>query len=530
MTIRQNLLSPDVPKWSTSEPIIELIGVSKSFDGKPVIQNLSLAIYAGKSTVISGQSGTGKSVLLKMMNGLILPDKGIVNLFGKNLLDISERERTELRKRCTMVFQNYALIDSMTVRENVGFSLVQNTDLQQSEIDALVIDILEMLELGHTLEQMPAALSGGMKKRVALARAVITNPEIVLFDEPTTGLDPIMIEFVDGLIEKTQSAFGLTSVIVSHDMASNRRLADTIAVLAEGTIVSSGDFESVMQDPHPAVVTLMSSAQTSRSLDESPERTHPPVPYRDKSSVIHVHNLYKSFGDNEVLKGISCSIPEGLITVVIGGSGSGKSVLIKHMIGLLEPSKGHVTIFGDTLADLDSRARQKLQRRIGVLFQSAALFDSMTIEQNIAFPLVEGERMGLAKATPEVIKVAKSLKVDDLLSRLPDAISNGQRKRVALARALVSKPDIVIYDEPTTGQDPVMMQNVDDMILDANQSFDITSIVISHDMHSTFRIADHIIMIKDGQLVISGSPDEVRNSTDPRVQAFVNAGESAPSF
>ena len=138
--------------------------------------------------------------------------------------------------------------------------------------------------------------------------------------------------------------------------------------------------------------------------------------------------------------------------------------------------------------------------------------------------------MGLAKATPEVIKVAKSLKVDDLLSRLPDAISNGQRKRVALARALVSKPDIVIYDEPTTGQDPVMMQNVDDMILDANQSFDITSIVISHDMHSTFRIADHIIMIKDGQLVISGSPDEVRNSTDPRVQAFVNAGESAPSF
>lgn len=527
MAIRQNLLSPDVPKWSDSEPIIELINVSKSFADKQVINNLSLSIYPGKSTVISGQSGTGKSVLLKMMNGLILPDDGVVKLFGKNLSKINERQRTELRKRCTMVFQNYALIDSMTVRENVGFSLTQNTELKTSEIDALVIDILEMLELGHTLEQMPAALSGGMKKRVALARAVITNPEVVLFDEPTTGLDPIMIEFVDGLIEKTQKMFGLTSVIVSHDMASNRRLADTIAILAEGRIITSGNFDTVMSNQHPAVVTLMQSAQTSRSLDEAPERDIKPVPYHDKSAVIEVKSLHKSFGSNEVLKGISCTIPEGLITVVIGGSGSGKSVLIKHMIGLLEPTKGSVIIFGDTLSDLDSRARQKLQQRIGVLFQSAALFDSMTIEQNIAFPLVEGERISHTKAMPEVMKVAQALKVDDLLPNLPDAISNGQRKRVALARALVSKPDIVIYDEPTTGQDPVMMQNVDDMILAANQSFDITSIVISHDMHSTFRIADHIIMIKDGQLVIAGSPDEVRNSPDPRVQAFVNAGKKS---
>ena len=459
------------------------------------------------------------------MNGLILPDEGVVKLFGRNLLEIDERQRTELRKRCTMVFQNYALIDSMTVRENVGFSLAQNTDLKTAAIDALIIDILEMLELGHTLDQMPAALSGGMKKRVALARAVITNPEVVLFDEPTTGLDPIMIEFVDGLIEKTQKAFGLTSVIVSHDMASNRRLADTIAVLAEGRIVTSGDFDAVMKDQHPSVITLMKSAQTSRSLDEAPPRAIEPVPYLDKNTVIEVKSLYKNFGSNEVLKGISCTIPEGLITVVIGGSGSGKSVLIKHMIGLLEPTRGDVMIFGDRLADLDSRARQKLQQRVGVLFQSAALFDSMTVEQNIAFPLVEGERMALEKAMPEVMKVSKALKVDELLPSLPDAISNGQRKRVALARALVSKPDIVIYDEPTTGQDPVMMQNVDDMILAANQSFDITSIVISHDMHSTFRIADHIIMIKDGHLVIAGSPDEVRNSSDPRVQAFVNAGK-----
>lgn len=524
MPVRRNLLCPDVEKWALNKPIIELIKVSKSFDGKSVINDLSLAVLPGQSTVISGQSGTGKSVLLKLMNGLILPDAGSVKLFGYDLLKIDERKRTELRKRCTMVFQNYALIDSMNVRDNVGFSLAQNTDLKPKMIDELVVEILEMLELGHALELMPASLSGGMKKRVALARAVITNPEIVLFDEPTTGLDPIMIEFVDGLIEKTQKAFGLTSVIVSHDMASNRRLADTIAILDEGRIVTAGRFEDIQNHPHPAVKKLMGSAQTSRSLEDAPQRQNSPVPYKDKASIIEVTDVHKRFGDNEVLKGISCSIPEGLITVVIGGSGSGKSVLIKHMIGLLKPTQGEVTVFGDKLSELDARGQQALQQRVGMLFQSAALFDSMTVEDNIGFPLIEGQGWSKAQTEPEIKKVAEALKVDDLLHRLPDAISNGQRKRVALARALISKPDIVIYDEPTTGQDPVMMQNVDDMIVAANQAFDITSIVISHDMHSTFRIADYIIMIKDGHLVIAGSPDEVRASHDERVQAFVNAG------
>ncbi|MGB0645927.1 MAG: ABC transporter ATP-binding protein [Bradymonadia bacterium] len=527
MTVRRNLLCPDVEKWTLDEPIIELINVSKSFDGKSVINDLSLTVTAGQSTVISGQSGTGKSVLLKLMNGLVLPDKGTVKLFGHNLMTVDERKRTELRKRCTMVFQNYALIDSMTVRDNVGFSLTQNTDLEAKIIDEHVIEILEMLELGHALDLMPASLSGGMKKRVALARAVITNPEIVLFDEPTTGLDPIMIEFVDGLIEKTQKAFGLTSVIVSHDMASNRRLADTIAILDQGHIVASGRFEDIQHHPHPAVKKLMSSAQTSRSLEDAPQRQNEPVPYQETQSIIEVTNVHKSFGKNEVLKGISCAIPKGLITVVIGGSGSGKSVLIKHMIGLLKPTKGTVTVFGNKLSELDSSGQQALQQRIGMLFQSAALFDSMTVEENIGFPLIEGQRWSRVQAAPEIKKVAEALKVDDLLHRLPDAISNGQRKRVALARALISKPDIVIYDEPTTGQDPVMMQNVDDMIVAANQAFDITSIVISHDMHSTFRIADYIIMIKEGHLVIAGSPDEVRTSTDKRVQAFVNAGQGS---
>ena len=204
MSGRQNLLLPGHPRWPLSSPVIELRNVSKSFGDDVVLQNLSLTIQTGKTTVIAGQSGSGKSVLLRLMNGLTIPDEGEVILFGQNLSHVSERVRTELRKRCTMVFQNYALIDSMTVAENIGFPLAQNTKMPAKEIRRLVEDLLEMLELSHAIDAMPASLSGGMKKRVALARAVITNPEVVLFDEPTTGLDPIMIEFVDELIRRTQ--------------------------------------------------------------------------------------------------------------------------------------------------------------------------------------------------------------------------------------------------------------------------------------------------------------------------------------
>ena len=175
---RTNLLLPNQQRWSTDAPIIELIDVTKSFDSKTVIDGLSFAVRPGKTTVISGQSGTGKSVLLKLMNGLILPDRGEVRLFGEPLHAITEQQRTTLRKRCTMVFQNYALIDSMTVAENIGFSLRENTDLPAKEVRALVMELLQMLELEHAIDQMPASLSGGMKKRVALARAVITNPKL----------------------------------------------------------------------------------------------------------------------------------------------------------------------------------------------------------------------------------------------------------------------------------------------------------------------------------------------------------------
>jgi ABC-type transporter Mla maintaining outer membrane lipid asymmetry ATPase subunit MlaF len=536
MSERANLLLPDLVRWPADEPIIELRDVYKSFGSLDVLKGLSLTVMPGQTMVIAGESGSGKSVLLRMMNGLTLPDAGEVRLFGQSLAKANERTRTELRKRCTMVFQSYALIDSMSVAENIGFPLLQNTRMKRAEVMKLVGDLLDMLELPHAFDMMPSDLSGGMKKRVSLARAVISNPEVVLFDEPTTGLDPVMIEFVDELIMRTQREYGITSVIISHDMASNRRLADQIAILSDGKIAEVGPFDTIQESAHPAVQAFMANVVTHRMGQVKGEETwgleveddapfEGPEPAPDATPpVAIVRDLHKSFGSNKVLKGISLAIPERQITVVIGGSGSGKSVLIKHIIGLFAAKKGAVEVFGEDWATLDGRGQQRLRARIGMLFQGAALFDSMTLRQNIAFPLVEGRRQR-GKAVAEAVEsVAERLNVQDILDRYPSAVSNGERKRVGLARALITQPEIMIYDEPTTGQDPIMMRRVDDMIVEASENFDITSIVISHDMLSTFRIADKIAMIYKGHLAAAGTSAELQAHPDPRVRKFIFAG------
>ena len=527
--IRRNLLLPDVERWPSDRPVIELHEVSKSFAGLQVLDGLSLEVPTGKTTVVAGQSGSGKSVLLRMMNGLTLPDSGRVLLFGRDLASASERERTELRKRCTMVFQSYALIDSLTVFENVAFPIVQNSRMPKREVASLVSGLLEMLDLGHAMEVMPASLSGGMKKRVALARAVVTNPEVVLFDEPTTGLDPIMIEFVDQMIQRTQAEFDLTSVIISHDMASNARLADTMAILSDGRIVESGTFEQIRDSEVPAVRDFMAYVVTDRGAGATaaPDGSGADGPRPDAEPGRHVAKveaLHKSFGDLHVLRGIDLVVPERQITVVIGGSGSGKSVLIKHIIGLLRPDEGRVEVFGQDLATLDQRGLAAVRARTGMLFQHAALFDSMTVRENLAFPLVEGRRQRGKEVRAAVDEIAERLQIQDLLDRLPADISNGERKRVGLARALITQPEIMIYDEPTTGQDPVMMTRVDEMIVEAAENFDITSIVISHDMVSTFRIADQIALVHKGVLAAVGTPAELRASDDERVREFIFAG------
>jgi len=240
--------------------------------------------------------------------------------------------------------------------------------------------------------------------------------------------------------------------------------------------------------------------------------------------VIEVRDLWKAFGGNQVLKGISLTIQRGEVYVVLGGSGSGKTVLMKHVIGLLKPDRGTVLVDGIEISGLTGKALTEARSVFGMVFQWAALFDSMTVYENVAFPLRE---RGHAPA-PEVVreKVLAKLKVVDLgnevLERYPAELSGGMRKRVALARALVSDPKIVLYDEPTTGLDPITTDYVDGMILAAKQKLGITSMVISHDVASAFKVADRLAVLYDGHLAAEGTPAEVKASKDPYVQRYLS--------
>ena len=240
--------------------------------------------------------------------------------------------------------------------------------------------------------------------------------------------------------------------------------------------------------------------------------------------MIEVRDVWKSFGENAVLKGISLTVPRGQTYVVLGGSGSGKTVLMKHVIGLFKPDRGSVHVDGVEISSLTGKALTEARQRFGMVFQGAALFDSMTVYENVAFPLAERQRSLPAEEVRS--RCLEKLRVVDLgeevLERYPSELSGGMRKRVALARALVSDPQIVLYDEPTTGLDPITTDSVDGMIMAAKRKLGITSMVISHDIASAFRVADRMAVLYDGHLVAEGTPPEVRSSQDPFVQRFLS--------
>lgn len=243
---------------------------------------------------------------------------------------------------------------------------------------------------------------------------------------------------------------------------------------------------------------------------------------------VRVRDLQKRFGSNHVLDGVNIDIERGKVNVIIGGSGAGKSVLVKHFMCLLRPDSGGVWVDGVDIFSLSSKELDRFRRKFGMVFQFAALFDSLSVEDNCAFPLREHTDKGKAEIREIVRDRLAALGLDGSQKKFPGELSGGMRKRVGLARALVLSPEILIYDEPTTGLDPLATKNVDDMILTTSERFNVTSVVISHDMASVFRIADRIAMLHERQIRFSGTVDEVRETDDAFVRRFITtSGVSA---
>lgn len=244
--------------------------------------------------------------------------------------------------------------------------------------------------------------------------------------------------------------------------------------------------------------------------------------------MIEIIDLHKSFGKKQVLTGVNLTVEKGESMVIIGGSGSGKSVLVKHIIGILEPDAGTIRIDGIDITTLHENALYEIRKKFGMLFQMAALFDSMTVWENVGFSLLRSKKM-----TPKEVRAIASEKLRlvglvGVEEVMPSELSGGMRKRVGLARAIAHEPEILLYDEPTTGLDPIMADAINDLIIEMKQRLKVTSIAITHDMNSAYKIADRIAMLYEGKIVETGTPEEIKNTQNALVRQFVTGSAVGP--
>lgn len=244
--------------------------------------------------------------------------------------------------------------------------------------------------------------------------------------------------------------------------------------------------------------------------------------------IIKITDLFKSFSGVPVLKGVDLEIERGRITYIIGRSGGGKSVLLKHIIALLRPDSGHIYIDGQDLVGLSEGRLNRMRQRFGMLFQDAALFDSMNIGQNVAFPLIEHTRLKTKEINRLVAEKMALVGLEGVENLMPPEISGGMRKRVGLARAMILDPEILLFDEPTTGLDPIMCEQVDELIVRTHGKLGSTSIVISHDIPAALRIAHRVAMIYDGRIIASGRPEEIKGLDDPVINQFLQGEAQGP--
>lgn len=245
------------------------------------------------------------------------------------------------------------------------------------------------------------------------------------------------------------------------------------------------------------------------------------MPFPEKKPFIEVRNLHKKIGWQHILRGLNLTIHQGETLMLIGPSGEGKSVLLKHLIGLMRPDSGDITVNGICMTGLRERQLAPIRKQIGILFQNAALFDSMTVAQNVAFPLIEAGITNHNEINQRVHEALEVVELEKHKDKLPVNLSGGMRKRVGIARAIIPKPRCILYDEPTSGLDPIVSDVIDLMIKRLQKRYNVTSIVVTHDMKSVYKIADRVAMLKQGTIYFLGTPQQLRNSPDPLIQDFI---------
>ena len=244
--------------------------------------------------------------------------------------------------------------------------------------------------------------------------------------------------------------------------------------------------------------------------------------------MIKLNNVIKCFGTQQVVSGLNLEIPDKKTVVIIGRSGCGKSVLLKHMIGLLKPDSGSIVVKGKDIAKLDTAGLDDIRKHFGMLFQSAALFDSLTVAENVGFALTRFTKKSPAEIRQLVKEKLALVGLENVEEKKPSELSGGMKKRVGLARAIAMDPEIMLYDEPTTGLDPIMSDIINELIVNLQKQLKMTSVVVTHDMKSAYKIGDKIAMMYEGRIIEEGTPPEIQNTNNPTVQQFINGSSKGP--
>lgn len=244
--------------------------------------------------------------------------------------------------------------------------------------------------------------------------------------------------------------------------------------------------------------------------------------------MIEIKDVHKTFGGNKILRGVNLTIQKGETMVIIGRSGCGKSVLLKHIIGLLKPDRGQILVDGEDVTSCNDDQLNKLRKKFGMLFQASALFDSMTVDENVGLGLREHTKIPEEEIKEKVKETLKLVGLSGIEEKKPAELSGGMKKRVGLARAIAMDPEYVLYDEPTTGIDPIMADVINDLIINLRNTLSITSIAVTHDIVSAYKIADRIAMLYEGRIIFVGTPEETKNTNHPVVRQFIEGSAQGP--
>jgi phospholipid/cholesterol/gamma-HCH transport system ATP-binding protein len=263
--------------------------------------------------------------------------------------------------------------------------------------------------------------------------------------------------------------------------------------------------------------TLKSSINYQSGTAREPREDGSPI----NSSMVTVRSLVKRIGAQEILRGVDLDVGHGETLAIIGRSGGGKSVLLKHLVGLMRPNAGEIWIEGQNIIKMTERQLAIIRQKVGILFQGAALFDSLSVEENIAFPLHEAGERDPKAIREKVRQMLEVMELEGEESKMPVNLSGGMKKRVGLARAIVRRPSCILYDEPTSGLDPVVSDSINRLIRRLQERFQVTSVVVTHDMKSAFHVADHVVYLHDGRIYFNGTPEELQKSSDPLLQDFL---------